>query len=361
MSPSADALTVPRMRAVKDHHAQPRVCVFAGSEIGYLSTYTQAAHQLGTLLANSKVELVYGGTSGGLMGVAAESAYHAGGRVIGVVPKDQWKDLESEYCTVRYEVKTLGDRKALMMSLADAFVVLPGGLGTNDELSDVLTLRHIGKLDKPIGLCNTNGYFDPLLHWLEHMYECGLATSDPCAYLICEPTPTRLLSHLGELAPPAGDRDPVISWAPVVAQMAHRLDSLYAMVQRIYEPGGCKWAELQTQYSLRHYVYEEAAEVAQVLHDMGPDFQPDSKSPRVAELRGQLIEELGDLLSQVLVHCYLAEREDWFTLDDVLEQLRAKLLHRNPHVFGKARAETVAEVERIWSAIKKQEKALVHA
>jgi uncharacterized protein (TIGR00730 family) len=130
------------------------------------------------------------------MGAVAETVYTAGGRVIGVVPAAYWPGLLFEHCTQRYEVADLRERKALMASLADAFIVLPGGSGTIDELMEMVALAHIGQHHKPIGLCNTANFFSPFLALLDHLQENGMVKGDLRQYLLCECTPALLLRRV---------------------------------------------------------------------------------------------------------------------------------------------------------------------
>jgi uncharacterized protein (TIGR00730 family) len=363
---TGDSLTTPRLRAVTVGHEHPRITVFAGSALGYNPLLTQAAQQLGTLLALYHIDLVFGGTNGGLMGVAAEAACVAGGRVIGVVPTGRWPELESEYCTILYRVPgpDLQARKALMSYLADAYLVLPGGLGTLDELFEVVALARLEQPSKPIGLVNVQGFYDPLLQLFDHLEHQGLLDGGVSHLLAQEPTPALALERIGPLSPKPAEAVAArlalttVPGTPTIAQMANRLDSLRVIIRRLYEQGGCPWGSQQTHYSTQQYVLEEALEVAQVLEEMGPHFRADEASP---ELRDHFIEELGDLLMQVLVQTDLSEREGWVTLEQVFEHLRVKLLHRNPHIFGSAvQAHTLEDVETIWQSAKSQERQERH-
>lgn len=148
--------------------------VFCGSSVGGERAYTQAAWQLGELLAKQDITLVYGGAQIGLMGSVADAALAAGGRVIGVMPRlliD--KELGHHDLTELRVVDTMAERKEVMMSLADAFIALPGGIGTLDELFEVWTANQLGLQNKPCGLLNTLGYFDHLLHFLDRAVADG--------------------------------------------------------------------------------------------------------------------------------------------------------------------------------------------
>jgi uncharacterized protein (TIGR00730 family) len=141
-----------------------RVCVFAGSGLGGRQAYRQAARDLGEELARRGLGLVYGGASVGLMGEVANAALQAGGEVIGVVPQGVWSpEANHAGLTALYEVGSMHERKALMAEFADGFLALPGGLGTFDELCETLSWAQLGLHDKPIGLLNVAGYFQPLL------------------------------------------------------------------------------------------------------------------------------------------------------------------------------------------------------
>jgi uncharacterized protein (TIGR00730 family) len=179
-----------------DQRQGARITVFAGSQLGRLPQYRQAARKLGSSLVAHHIDLVFGGTCGGLMGTVAETVYAAGGRVIGVVPAAYWPELLFEHCTQRYDVADLRERKALMASLADAFIVLPGGPGTIDELIEMVALAHIGQHHKPIGLCNTADFFSPFLALLDHLQANGMVNGDLRQYLLCACTPALLLRRV---------------------------------------------------------------------------------------------------------------------------------------------------------------------
>lgn len=148
------------------------LCVFCGSADGLSESYYTAAWEVGRLLAERGITLVYGAGRTGLMGKLAEGALQAGGKVIGVVPLG----LESPqliYTTGLTKLEIVNDiqaRKARMNELSDAFITLPGGYGTMDEMFEVLTWSQIGRHRKPCGFLNVNGYFDPLLKWIERAY-----------------------------------------------------------------------------------------------------------------------------------------------------------------------------------------------
>lgn len=140
-----------------------RICVFCGSKIGVREAYAQAARALGEAIAHRGLELVYGGGSLGLMGLLADAALAAGGHVIGVLPRGLFsREVPYRGLSELIEVASMHERKAVMADLADAFVALPGGFGTCDELFEVVTWAQIGIHSKPIALMDVEDYFAPL-------------------------------------------------------------------------------------------------------------------------------------------------------------------------------------------------------
>ena len=145
------------------------VCVFCGSNVGADPAYLEAARHAGRGLAERGLRLVYGGGKVGMMGALADSAMAAGGDVTGVIPR-QIVDLEVSHDGVR-DLRVVGsmhERKALMAELADAFIALPGGIGTLEELFEVFTWAHLGLHRKPLGLLDVAGYYAPLEAMLDH-------------------------------------------------------------------------------------------------------------------------------------------------------------------------------------------------
>jgi uncharacterized protein (TIGR00730 family) len=150
------------------------VCVFCGSSAGADPEYTRVAWQLGELLAKRNITLLYGGAQVGLMGSVADAALAAGGKVIGVLPRILMdKELGHHELTELRVVDSMAERKDQLMSLADAFMALPGSIGTLDELFEVWTSNQLGLLNKPCGLLNVLGYFDPLLQFVDHVVNEG--------------------------------------------------------------------------------------------------------------------------------------------------------------------------------------------
>lgn len=157
-----------------------RICVYCGSHIGQNDRYREAAVDLGRLLAARDLGLVYGGGHVGLMGVIADAALAGGGEVIGVIPEQlRQQEVAHDGLSELHIVADMHERKALMANLADGFIALPGGLGTLEELSEMLTWQQLGIHTKPIGLLNTGGYYDALLAFLDRAVADGyVRTSD---------------------------------------------------------------------------------------------------------------------------------------------------------------------------------------
>ncbi len=148
------------------------VCVYCGSSKGLDDAFLDAACRLGRTLAENNVQLVYGGGSLGLMGATAEAALEAGGKVVGIIPKFL-RDIEKQYedITELHVTKNMHERKQLMFDRSDAFVSLPGGIGTLEETVEMLTWSQLGRHNKPIVLLNVHNYWTPLLNLLDHMVD----------------------------------------------------------------------------------------------------------------------------------------------------------------------------------------------
>jgi uncharacterized protein (TIGR00730 family) len=151
-----------------------RICVFCGSKQGNRSDYADAARTVGEILAARGLGLVYGGGHIGLMGLLADTVLARGGEVIGVIPQSMVQsELAHQRLTELHVVGTMHERKALMAARADAFLALPGGYGTAEELFEIVTWAQLKLHHKPIGLLNVSGYFDPLLVWVERAFTEG--------------------------------------------------------------------------------------------------------------------------------------------------------------------------------------------
>jgi uncharacterized protein (TIGR00730 family) len=147
-----------------------RVCIYCGSSPGALPEYAVAAHRCGTVLAGRGLTVVYGGGNVGLMGILADAALAVGGEVIGIIPRRMVaRELGHDGVTSLIHVDSMHQRKQQMADLADAFIALPGGIGTMEELFEALTWLQLGLHHKPIGLLNVAGFYDPLIVFLIHM------------------------------------------------------------------------------------------------------------------------------------------------------------------------------------------------
>ncbi len=150
------------------------VCVYCGSKPGVSPDYALMARDVGHWIGQHGGQLVYGGGKNGLMGVVAAATQEAGGRVVGVIPKALVeKEWANHDCTDLHIVDTMHERKRLMAEHADAFLALPGGIGTFEEFFEVWTWRQLGYHDKPVGLLNMGGYYDPLVSFLHSTVKQG--------------------------------------------------------------------------------------------------------------------------------------------------------------------------------------------
>lgn len=160
------------------------LCVYCGSSLGAQPAYAQIAREAGTLIAQRGLTLVYGGGAVGLMGVLADAALAAGGRVVGIIPQLLMdKEVGHRGLSALHVVPDMHTRKRLMAEHSDAFVALPGGLGTFEELFEVWTWRQLGYHDKPIGLLNTGGYYDPLKALLDSTVRAGFVRAQQLDYV----------------------------------------------------------------------------------------------------------------------------------------------------------------------------------
>ena len=177
------------------------VCVFCGSQEGESPAYEQAARELGALLASRALTVVYGGGHVGMMGALADSALAAGGKVIGVIPKHLMRpEVAHQRLTELRVVDSMHTRKRVMAEHADAFIVLPGGYGTLEEMFEMVTWLQLRLHAKPIGLVNVAGYFDHLLAFLRHAAEQGFMRPQHRRLLTVDASAARLLDRLRQQA-----------------------------------------------------------------------------------------------------------------------------------------------------------------
>lgn len=180
-----------------------RVCVFCGSSRGSDPRHAEAAALLGRLLAARGLGVVFGGGSVGLMGVLADNALAAGAPVVGVIPHGlAARELAHRGVSDMRVVPTMHARKATMASLADGFVALPGGMGTLEELFEVLTWGQLGIHSKPVGVLNVAGYYDPLVALLDHATAGGFVADDGRRLVLVDSDAARLLDRMAEYVPP---------------------------------------------------------------------------------------------------------------------------------------------------------------
>jgi uncharacterized protein (TIGR00730 family) len=184
-----------------------RICVFCGSSVGADPRYVEAARATGAYLARQGLGIVYGGGHVGLMGALADAALAAGGEVIGVIPHALVaRELAHPGLTALHVVATMHERKARMNALADAFLVLPGGLGTLEELFEVWSWAQLGAHTKPCGLLDVAGYWQPLLALVDHLQQQGFLAAADRALLVVDDAPERLLARLRAWEPPPRPR-----------------------------------------------------------------------------------------------------------------------------------------------------------
>jgi len=179
------------------------ICVYCGSRDGNRPVYRDAAAALGEAIAGRGLRLVYGGARVGLMGVLADAALAAGGDVLGVIPQDLTaRELAHPGLTQLQVVASMHARKLAMIEAADAFVALPGGFGTLEELFEVLTWHQLGWHDKPCGLLDVDGFYTPLAACMQHMRDEGFVAPAYIDRIQVEPDPQRLVTQLSAAGQP---------------------------------------------------------------------------------------------------------------------------------------------------------------
>ncbi|KAK1273164.1 Cytokinin riboside 5'-monophosphate phosphoribohydrolase LOG7 [Acorus gramineus] len=198
-----------------------RVCVFCGSSPGKKPSYQLAAIQLGNELVERKVDLVYGGGSVGLMGLVSQAVFDGGRHVLGVIPKTL---MPREFLEEQITGESIGEvkavtgmhqRKAEMARCADAFIALPGGYGTLEELLEVITWAQLGIHDKPVGLLNVDGYYNSLLSFIDKAVDEGFVTPTARHIIVSAPTVHELMSKMEfmqEYVPINDGVTPKLSW-----------------------------------------------------------------------------------------------------------------------------------------------------
>jgi len=184
------------------------LAVYCGSRFGDLPAYAHAARALGRLVGEAGGCVVYGGGRVGLMGSVADAALAAGGRVVGVIPQALMdREVGHAGLTELHVVQTMHERKQLMAERADAFVALPGGIGTLEEIYEVWSWQQLGYHDKPVALLNVAGYYDALLEFMRVSHERGFVSGPQYHALLVDDDPARLLARIGQAAAKATARD----------------------------------------------------------------------------------------------------------------------------------------------------------
>ena len=177
-----------------------KVCVFAGASAGHKPSYADAAHDLGAMLASYGLGLVYGGGSSGLMGRVADGAVQGGGTVIGIIPKFLDRvEIGHAGVTKLHIIDTMHQRKEMMYAESDAFIVLPGGLGTLDETMEITTWRQLDLHKKPVIILNIDGYWDPLLAMLDAVFAEGFMHNGHLQHFETVSSVEALKTHLKDL------------------------------------------------------------------------------------------------------------------------------------------------------------------
>lgn len=185
-----------------------RICVFCGSNRGARPAYADAARAVGAWLARESITLVYGGGSVGLMGELADATLAAGGEVIGVIPRPLWdREVGHRGLSDLRIVESMHERKALMSELSDAFIALPGGLGTFEEIFEIWTWSQLGMHQKPLGFLNVDGYYSSLAVFLDQAVEQGFVRAEHRNVAVFESTIEAMVARFATYTPP-----PVRKW-----------------------------------------------------------------------------------------------------------------------------------------------------
>ncbi|KAG6792898.1 hypothetical protein POTOM_002060 [Populus tomentosa] len=190
-----------------------RICVFCGSRAGYKSSFSDAALELGKQLVKRKIDLVYGGGSAGLMGLISQTVFNGGCHVLGVIPKALMShEISGETVGEVIAVADMHQRKAEMAKHADAFIALPGGYGTMEELLEIIAWSQLGIHEKPVGLLNADGYYDSLLALFDKGVEEGFIRDTARHIVITAETAAELIEKMEQYAPVHDKVAPRQSW-----------------------------------------------------------------------------------------------------------------------------------------------------
>lgn len=210
----APSVVLPKEKILLDSSMRfKRICVFCGSSSGKKGVFSNEALNLGTELVNRKVDLVYGGGSIGLMGQVAQTVKAGGGHVVGVIPKALiGAELTGNTVGELIAVSDMHQRKAEMFRQADAFIALPGGYGTLEELVEVITWNQLGIHKKPVGLLNVDGFYDTLLTFFDKQLEEEFFDNSARSIVVSAPTASELLDKLEAYSPTLASSLPKLCW-----------------------------------------------------------------------------------------------------------------------------------------------------
>jgi uncharacterized protein (TIGR00730 family) len=180
--------------------------VFCGANTGFNEIYSEASAALGRLMAEQSITLVYGGGNVGLMGLIADAVLAHGGKAIGVIPQSLVdREVAHNGLQELYVVQTMHERKAMMAARSDAFIAMPGGFGTFDEICEIITWNQLGIIKKPVAFYNINGYYDRFFEMIDHTVAEGFVKMDQRENLIIEEDPAILLQKIREFSDATSD------------------------------------------------------------------------------------------------------------------------------------------------------------
>ena len=173
------------------------VCIFCGSKTGIRKEYAESARLLGELFVQNNIAMIYGGATNGIMGIIADTMMQNGGNVVGVIPTIiADRELAHKNISKLHVVSSMSERKTKMIELADAFISLPGGVGTMDEMFEVLAFTHLGVNGKLVGILNVNGYYNKILEFIDHAVAEEFVPARVKAQIIVDEQPQTLLSKM---------------------------------------------------------------------------------------------------------------------------------------------------------------------
>lgn len=190
-----------------------KICVFCGSRAGYKSSFSDATLQLGKQLVEKKIDLIYGGGSVGLMGIISQTVYNGGCQVLGIIPRALLPhEISGKTIGETKVVADMHERKSEMSKNADAFIALPGGYGTMEELLEMITWAQLGIHEKPVGLLNVDGYYNSLLSLFDKGVEEGFIEEGARHIIVSADNPAELIKKMEEYAPLHDKVAPIQSW-----------------------------------------------------------------------------------------------------------------------------------------------------